>query len=454
MKTLEPPPRRLSDRLSDINNRMNNAIWGVEPVGPLLGDVEVSGSKNAVTKHMVAALLADGPSRILNSPRVGDVDITSGMLKSLGAGVEVDDDAISVDPTSLEGSRVPVSYSGVNRIPILLVAPLLHKIGEAFIPLVGGDKIGIRPIDLHAMALRALGAEVFVTEEGLEAKALNLHGARIRLPFPSVGATETVLMTAALTEGRTILENAAIEPEVVELALFLQRMGARVELRPDRRFVVEGVEKLNGATHRLGGDRIEAFSYLVAGLATGGKVRVSGCTQGRLVTAITVLQRMGARFEITDDTISAEADGLRGLALQTSPHPGFMTDWHPPLVVLFTQADGMSVMHETVFEDRLGYVDALRSMGAEIEVFDQCLAGEACRFHETQYRHSAVVRGLCRLHGADVEIPDVRGGFAYLIAAAAASGSSKLNGVHHLERGYDRPLEKFSQLGLTISPMN
>ncbi len=436
------------------NPPKNEGMWGVTPAGPLRGDVTVAGSKNAVTKHMVAALLADEPSTILNAPKVGDVDITSGMLQALGAGVAIEDDAITVDPTSFTESRVPVSYSGLNRIPILLVGPLLHRVNEAFIPMVGGDRIGSRPVNLHVDALRALGAEVEVTPDGLEAKALALHGARLRLPFPSVGATENILLTAALADGRTILENAAIEPEVVELALFLQRMGARIELRPDRQFVIEGVEKLSGATHRLGGDRIEAFSYLVAGLATEGRIRVFGCQQGRMVTAITMLARMGARFEITDESIAAEGGRLKGAALQTNPHPGFMTDWHPPLVVLFTQAEGMSVMHETVFEDRLGYVEALRVIGAEIEVFDQCLAGEVCRFHETHYLHSAVVKGGSKLRGAEIEASDVRGGFAYLIAAAAAEGESVLTGVHHLERGYDRTFERFSELGLGLTKLS
>jgi UDP-N-acetylglucosamine 1-carboxyvinyltransferase len=318
--------------------------------------------------------------------------------------------------------------------------------------LVGGDRIGTRPVDYHVSALEQLGAEILLTAEGLEAKALRLHGAHIRLPFPSVGATETVLLTAALAEGRTTLENAAIEPEVVELALFLQRMGARIELQPDRLFVIEGVPHLTGATQRLGGDRIEAFSYLVAGLATGGRVRIRGCAQDRLVTAISTLQRMGAEFAIDDDGIAAEVGpaGLRPAAVQTDTHPGFMTDWQPGLVVLCTQAHGLSVIHETVFEDRLGYVDALRAMNAEVELFDQCLVGNACRFDESGFLHSAVVKGGGDLHGAEIVMPDIRAAFAYVIAAATAHGPSTLHGVHHLERGYDHAHEKFSALGLGI----
>jgi len=227
-------------------------------------------------------------------------------------------------------------------------------------------------------------------------------------------------------------------------------MGARIELQPDRRFVIEGVPHLTGASQRLGGDRIEAFSYLVAGLATGGSVRITGCAQERLVSAITILQRMGATFSITDDAISATADRLRPAAVRTSPHPGFMTDWQPPLVVLCTRAHGMSVVHETLFEDRLGYIEALQSMKAEIELFEQCLVGDPCRFQESGAMHSALVRGVSPLEGAAVEMPDIRAAFAYLIAAAAATGPSVLRGVHHLERGYDRVFEKFSDLGLGI----
>ena len=432
--------------------------WRIDPVGPLRGEVRISGAKNAVTKLMVASLLSQEPGTVTNAPELGDVNLTARMLQSIGAEVEIDrsedGNRVTVDPRVLTAARLPVSYTGLNRVPILLVGPLLHRIGEAFVPLVGGDRIGTRPVDYHVAALRQLGAEIELTEEGLEAKAVHIHGAHIRLPFPSVGATETVLLTAATAEGRTTLENAAIEPEVVELALFLQRMGARIELQPDRRFVIEGVPRLTGAAQRLGGDRIEAFSYLVTGLATGGRVRIRGCAQDRLVTAISTLQRMGAEFEISDDGIAASvgAAGLRPAAVATATHPGFMTDWQPGLVVLLTQAHGLSVIHETLFEDRLAYVDALRAMHAEVELFDQCLVGKACRFEQAGNYHSALVRGPCQLQGAEVEMPDIRAAFAYVIAAAVANGPSVLRGVHHLERGYDHALEKFSSLGLKITP--
>ncbi len=425
--------------------------WHIRPNGPLVGEVEVSGSKNAVTKHMVAAMLGTQPSTITNAPAVGDVGITADILTSLGVGVDIDGDRITIDPVEAPGADVPLEFTGLNRIPILLLGPLLARNHEAFVPLVGGDRIGRRPVDFHIDALERMGAEITVSDDGITAKADHLRGAQITLPYPSVGATESVLLTAVLAEGRTVLRNAAVEPEVTELALFLQRMGARIGFKPDRRIVIEGVDHLRGAEARLHGDRLEAFSYLVAGLMTGGQVRVGGCAQDRLVTAIDTLQKMGASFEITDEYIQASADaGLRPAAVQTDTHPGFMTDWQPPLIVLMTQAEGMSVIHETVYEDRLGYIEALTDMGGEIELFDTCLGGPACRFHDTNAKHSAVVRGVSKLRGAEVTIPDVRAGFSSVIAAAVADGPSILHGIHPRERGYTTPFETLEALGLKL----
>ncbi len=425
--------------------------WLIEPSGPLRGEVEVRGSKNAVTKHMVAALLGDGPSTISNVPEVGDVDITADILTAIGAGVHRQGSSITVAPPEEVQPAVPLSFSGLTRIPVLLLGPLLHLTGEAFVPRVGGDSIGARPVDFHVEVLRALGAEVDVNPDGIAARCKGLTGARISLPYPSVGATESALLSAALAKGKTVIRNAATEPEVLELALFLQRMGAHIELRPDRRIEIEGVDRLRGARTRLAGDRNEAFSYLVAGLLTGGEVRVVGCQQDRLVTAITTLMRMGSAVELDDVGMTACApNGLLPAAVQTDVHPGFMTDWQTPLMVLFTQAEGMSVLHETVYEDRFVYVPALQKMGGEIELFSTCLGGPACRFHETSHLHSAVVRGRSKLRGAEVEIPDVRAGFSSVIAAAAAEGSSVLRGVHHLERGYHRPADQLRALGLDL----
>jgi UDP-N-acetylglucosamine 1-carboxyvinyltransferase len=427
--------------------------WLVQPNGPLSGDVCVRGSKNAVTKHMVAAILGQGPSTVSNVPEVGDVEITTEILRAVGAGVEQSGGVLTITPPEQALPEVPLSFSGLNRIPVLLLGPLLHLTGEAFVPRVGGDRIGSRPVDFHVKVLRSLGAEVDLSPDGIRAKCRRLRGAIIELPYPSVGATESALLSAALAEGKTVVRNAATEPEVLELALFLQRMGARVELAPDRRVVIEGVPSLRGAETRLQGDRNEAFSYLVAGLITKGAVRVIGCGQDRLVTAITTLLRMGAQVKVDEHGITAFApDGLYAAAVSTDVHPGFMTDWQTPLMVLFTQAEGMSVLHETVYEDRFVYVPALKAMGGEIGLFATCLGGPACRFHDTSYLHSAVVRGPTKLQGAQVDVPDVRAGFSSVIAAAAASGPTVIHGVHHLERGYHRPAEQLRSLGLILEP--
>jgi UDP-N-acetylglucosamine 1-carboxyvinyltransferase len=433
---------------------MGTKAWRIEPTGPLRGDVTVRGSKNAVTKHMVAAMLGRGPSVIANAPHVGDVAITAEMLRAVGCTVEVDGDRITVEHGGPLEPVVPQSFTGRNRIPVLLLGPLLNLAGEAFVPLVGGDRIGPRPIDFHIQALASMGAQITVDDGGIRAVAGRLQGAKVALPYPSVGATESVMLSAVLAEGRTVISNAAIEPEVLELALFLQRMGAGIELQPDRRIVIEGVERLHGAATRLAGDRLEAFSYLVAGLLTGGLVRVHGCAQDRLVTAIETLRRMGAKFEIEDAFISASApDGLRSAAVHTDTHPGFMTDWQQPLLVLMSQARGLSVLHETVFENRFVYVKALQQLGCEIELFAMCLGGNACRFHDSNHLHSAVVHGPTKLVGAEVHVPDVRTGYSSVIAASIADGPSMLLDVDSLERGYDEPLERLQSIGMAITPV-
>jgi UDP-N-acetylglucosamine 1-carboxyvinyltransferase len=424
--------------------------WVVTPVGPLTGDIVVRGSKNAVTKHLVATMLCQSTSTISNCPEIGDVDITARMLEALGCVVERANGNVIVDATPLHASRVPVTFSGMNRIPILMVGPLLHRLGEAFVPLVGGDDIGSRPVDFHVQALEKMGAEIEITAEGLEAKASRLRGAHIELPYPSVGATETVLLTASLAQGRTVLDNGALEPEVIELALFLQRMGAQIEMHPGRRYIIDGVERLTGAVHRLKGDRIEAFSYLVAGLITGGRVTVYGCSQDRLVTAISTLSRMGAQFDITDTSVSAHAERLNPAAVETDTHPGFMTDWQSPMVALFTQCQGLSVMYETVYENRFTYVPALNKMGAQIETYNTPLGSIKSRFVGSPTPCSVVVRGGAPLAGTDVVVPDIRGGFAYVLAAASAEGTTTITGTHHLDRGYNRPIENFQGLGLDV----
>jgi UDP-N-acetylglucosamine 1-carboxyvinyltransferase len=425
--------------------------WQVEPSGPLRGDIGVRGSKNAVTKHMVAAMLGDGPSTIRNAPEVGDVDITAAMLEAVGYEVSRGGGDVTVAPNGAVQPRVPEAFSGLNRIPILMIGPLLHRTGEAFVPLAGGDPIGRRPVDFHVAALRSLGAEVEEGPAGITARASRLHGARIDLPYPSVGATETVLLSAVRADGKTVLRNAATEPEVVELALFLQRMGAHIELSPDRRIVIEGVSP---AARRvpLAGRRPARGLLLPGGRADhpgrGPGARLPAGPAGHRDHHAGQDGRADRHHRRVDHRVGAvRAAGRRGAHRHP---PGFMTDWQQPLMVLFTQAEGMSVLHETVFENRLVYVPALKEMGCEIETFAACLGGEACRFHDTNSAHSAVIRGVSKLRGADVTLPDVRAGFSAVLAAAVADRPSVLRGIQHIERGYHRPFEQFASLGLTI----
>jgi UDP-N-acetylglucosamine 1-carboxyvinyltransferase len=428
---------------------------------PLTGELRVRGAKNLVSKAMVAALLGETPSRLYDVPAIRDVEVVTGLLELHGVRVtrgELDGELI-FDPSNVESANVDEInvHAGSSRIPILFCGPLLHRLGHAFIPDLGGCNIGGRPIDFHIQALREFGAVVDKSEKGMDITAPDgLHGAKLQLPYPSVGATEQILLTAVRAEGVTELRNAAVEPEIIDLICVLQKMGAIIKVHTDRVIEIQGVPRLTGYNHRPIPDRIEAASWAAAALATRGDVFVKGARQVDMMTFLNLYTSVGGAFEVDDKP----GDGgirfwhpggeLQSLVLETDVHPGFMTDWQTPLMVLFTQAEGMSVLHETVYEDRFVYVAALKEMGGEIELFSTCLGGPACRFHETSNLHSAVVRGVSKLRGARVEIPDVRAGFSSVIAAAAAEGPSLLNGVHHLERGYHRPAEQLRSLGMDL----
>ena len=450
-----PPPSlpRLEAALVDELAAMRDRAWYVRSSVPLEGTVTVAGAKNSTTKLMIAACLAEGASEFDNVPDIADARITAAMLEAVGAGVAIESGRAVIDGSSLASSRVGLAYSGLNRMPILCLPVLLHRFGEARVPVVGGDGIGLRPVDFHRDALTAMGAQVDVDDSGITARGA-LRGAGITLPYPSVGATETVLLAAVLAQGRTILHNAAVEPEIQELVQFLQRMGAIIERADGRRYVIDGVPRLEPSQQHTAGDRVEAFSYLVAGIATQGKVAVEGCDPARMSPAIALLRRLGATVRIDlDGRVEAEApDGLNPIAVSTAPYPGIATDWQPPLVAALTQANGVSAVHETVFEDRLGYVEQLSAMGATIQTFSDCLASGDCRFKPGRHRHSALIAGPTKIHGAEVAMEDIRAGFGLAVAAVMASGDSLLSGIYHLERGYDNVLEKFTQLGAEIEP--
>lgn len=416
---------------------------------PLSGRTRVAGAKNAATKLMVATLLTDEPCRLENVPKLGDTEITAELLASVGTTLEWNGTTLHLQTPSISTTTVH-ALSRKNRIPILAIAPLLHRGKHADVPIVGGDNIGPRPVNLHLESLRAMGAQVDQTDTAFVASANSLHGAHIRLAFPSVGATETVLFAAVLAQGLTRLENAAVEPEVLELIMFLQKMGAIVHLGANRVIEVEGVQKLHGASWRIGPDRNEVVSFASAAIGTGGDVFIEGAQQEALVTYLNVIRRMGAQFTVEVDGIHFQAGKvLRAIDFSTDTHPGFMTDWQQPTVALLTQADGVSHVHETIYEDRFSYTNDVVKLGAEIRVTDACGVAE-CRFAKSKARHFATVTGPRPLTAGTLHIPDIRAGMAHIITALIATGTSTVHGIEHLDRGYVALDERLRQLGAEI----
>jgi UDP-N-acetylglucosamine 1-carboxyvinyltransferase len=428
---------------------------------PLIGEIAVKGAKNLVPKAMVAAVLGDEPSVLSNVPRISDVDIVRHLLELHGVAVSAGDtpDTLVLDPSCVEQAASPdiEVHAGSSRIPILLCGPLLHRLGRAFIPNLGGCRIGDRPINFHLDALRQFGAVVDKRPEGLYLSApKGLTGARIDLPYPSVGTTEQVLLTGVRARGVTEVTNAAVEPEIIDLICVLQKMGAIISLDTDRTIRITGVDHLGGYIHQALPDRIETASWACAALATGGEVFVRNARQVDLMTFLNVYRRVGGEFLVTQDGIRFWHPGgkLRSLAIETDVHPGFMTDWQQPLVVALTQASGLSIVHETVYENRMGFTEALVRLGAHIQVYTECLGSTPCRFGRGRYLHSAVVSGPTSLHGAELQVPDLRGGFSYMIAALAAQGRSIVRGTGIFQRGYENFLTKLEQLGAQVEPLD
>lgn len=429
---------------------------------PLNGEVTVRGAKNAISKEMVAALLTAEKCVLKNVPKIEDVEVVSNMIRAVGGEVvrkKNDDIEITakdirpVDKTELH------KIAGKSRIPVLFAGPLLHRSKEAFIPELGGCKIGKRPVDFHMKALEALGAQVEELEKGQHITAEKLYGTKIKLDYPSVGATEQVLLASVLAEGVTELSNAAIEPEIMDLIAVLQKMGAIISVDTDRVITIVGVKSLRGYEHTPITDRIEVASWACAAAATNGRIFVRGARQEVLMTFLNKFRQVGGEFNVREDGIEffrpfdklrASGGDLKSIAVETDVHPGFMTDWQQPFTVLLTQCEGASIIHETVYENRFGYVNALNQMGANIQLFRDCLGGRPCRFGSKNHLHSAVVTGPTKLHGAEIEMPDLRAGFSYIIAALAAEGESRIKNVGVLYRGYENFIEKLKGLGAEV----
>ncbi len=417
----------------------------------LNGRVRLSGAKNAATKMMIASLLTDEPVTLHNCPRIGDVEIAAEICRQIGATVKIEGPTVRLHTPKINHNTVDHLSMG-NRLPVLALSPLLHRAGSAKVPVVGGDQIGPRPVNFHLEALRQMGATITETTDGYEAQAQKLHGATITLPYPSVGATENIILAAVLAQGSTQISGSAIEPEVLDLIKMLQQMGAIIEFRANRTIIIEGVERLSGVEYTIMPDRLEAASFGLMAVATGGEIMVEGARQDDLITFLNTLRRLGGQFTIEETGIrfSGSGEPTHGIEVETDTHPGFATDWQQPLVVLLTQAHGLSVVHETVYEGRFGYTETLRQMGADIGVFSKCLGELPCRFKGQGQKHSAVIFGPTKLYATKINIPDIRAGMAQVLAALIAEGQSELSGTEHLRRGYEDFTEKLAAVGASF----
>ena len=436
---------------------MTREILKIKGGLPLRGSVRAAGAKNAITKLLVASLLSKKKSIFFNVPNILDVEITVDLCREIGSKIDWDKEkrVIEIQTKQLNTSYIPQRFSRANRIPILMIGALLGRTDEPIIvPITGGCNIGPRPIDFHIKSLETLGAQIQTRKIGKElaycATAPNgLNGAVISLPFPSVGATENTILAAARASGTTLIKNAAIEPEIIDLILFLQKLGVIIFVDTNRTIRIEGASTFHEASHTVITDRIEAASLGMAALSTKGDIFVEGAQHLHMITFLNTLRTLGAGFEVKHNGIRFYYDGplKGGLHIETDVHPGFLTDWQQPFVVLMTQAEGASIIHETIYENRFGYANVLKEMGADIELFTYCLGGKPCRFASKNYVHSVIVKGPTILSAKEIEVPDLRAGFAYILAALIAKEESVISGLHYIDRGYERTCEKLASLG-------
>lgn len=420
------------------------------------GYIECLGAKNFATKAMIAALLGDTPSTLDNIPLIGDTQITQELLTSVGAKIDHNRETktMVIDPLSLSSSQVPMADSGTNRMPILLLSTLLHRFDRVSVPVLGGCTIGERKVDFHLEAIQRFGGEIEDTPEGFIATRKNrLKGTIINLPFPSVGATETCLYLSVLAEGRSVITNAAVEPEIMELITMLRSMGAIIFTSSGRDIRVEGVKRLTGTRMTILGDRIEAASWACLAGASNGDIVVDNIRPSTLGNFLSYYQQVGGGYELVSQNSIRffRQSNLKPAVIETDVYPGFSTDWQQPFAVLLTQADGISVIHETVYENRFGYLESLNKLGAQTQVTSSCLGGLSCRYRDTNHKHSAIILGPTKLTASEsIVIPDLRAGLAYVIAAVVAHGTSLLKGVEFLERGYGDIVPRLKALNLDI----
>lgn len=422
---------------------------------PVEGNIHCLGAKNFSTKAMVAALLGDSPTILKNFPLIGDTKITEDMLTSIGVSIFKEENSITIDPSTINSSTVLQPHSGSNRIPILLLGTLLHRFDEVYIPMLGGCEIGARKVDFHVNAIKNFGAIVEETEDGFVAKKrTKLIGTHISLPYPSVGATETCLFLSVLAKGTSIINNIAIEPEIMELIKMLRLMGAIIYVNPNRQLKVEGVSSLSGTFMNILGDRIEAASWACLAIATKGDITVSGIDISHLGNFLSYYREAGGSFNLDShgNIRFFYENTLNSMCIETNVYPGFSTDWQQPFAIMLTQAIGLSVIHETVYENRFGYLSVLQEMGANITITKHALGNLPNRFKDKNHDISAVISGPTNLVAIDrcISIPDLRAGLAYVISAAIAEGITKLSGIEKIERGYGDIKERLHNTSLII----
>ncbi|MEW6065831.1 MAG: UDP-N-acetylglucosamine 1-carboxyvinyltransferase [Bacillota bacterium] len=402
---------------------------------PLNGSVRVSGAKNAVLPILAASLLTTTQTKLLDVPNLADVGVISSVLQELGAKIEKRDGELIVSVPKLTGTEAPYEYVRKMRASFLVMGPLLARAGKARISLPGGCAIGTRPIDLHLKGFAALGADIRYGSGYVEATARELVGAKIYLDFPSVGATENIMMAAVLAKGQTTIENAAEEPEIVDLANFLSTMGAKIKGAGTKVIRIDGVEQLTGAAHAVIPDRIEAGTYLVAAAITKGNVLVENIIVDHLKPVVAKLIEAGVELTEEETGIRVNCTGrAKGVDIKTLPYPGFPTDMQAQFMALTTVSEGTSIITETVFENRFMHVNELRRMGAKIKIEGR----------------TAIVQGVRSLSGAEVKATDLRAGAAMILAGLAAEGETAISNIHHIDRGYENLIEKLQGIGAII----
>jgi UDP-N-acetylglucosamine 1-carboxyvinyltransferase len=408
----------------------------IEGGRPLAGAVGISGAKNAALPILCACLLTREPLKLTNVPQLNDVRTMQSLLSQMGVKLDRSlPDEVTLEAARIDWPLAPYELVKTMRASILALGPLLARAGEARVSLPGGCAIGLRPVDQHIKGLQAMGAEIDLTHGYINARAKRLTGVRFVFDLQTVTGTENLLMAATLARGTTILENAAREPEIVDLADCLIAMGARIRGAGTDRITIEGVAKLAGATHAIMPDRIETGTFLAAAAAAGGDVLLRGAQASSLDAVVEKLREAGALVEAQDDAIRLRRTGtLRAVSLRTAPYPGFPTDMQAQMMALAARAEGTAVITETIFENRLMHVQELLRLGADIEV-----EGSA-----------AIVRGVAKLTGANVMATDLRASACLVIAGLIAEGETTIDRIYHLDRGYERIEEKLSALGAKI----